>query len=222
MKFILAALHTESVRTWLDHFCAPDPGFLHNTIHSLYFDTPALESLHEKLNSEYLKRKLRLRWYTHETEGSLSEKAFLEIKRKEGHRSLKKRYALSIDTALLQNDPIRAGGNLDLSSIVSGEEYALVRNMIPFCVIRYLRHRYIDMASGFRVSLDHSIGITHANDRFQVPGGPGHLTWSVLEIKGPSASGLPRMLHGLQAFNLVKTSFSKYAECVNHLLLGKN
>ena len=60
---------------------------------TIYYDTPGLESLGEKINSDYLKRKLRLRWYS-DLEGRPTGPTFIEAKMRHGNRRTKVRVRL--------------------------------------------------------------------------------------------------------------------------------
>ena len=196
-----------------------DPRHFRNTIHSLYYDTPRLDSVSEKDDSEYLKCKVRVRWYTDDADAQSSPNIYLEIKRKEGSRSFKKRFCLPIEASAFSKDPIAAAEGLDLGEWLDEECGTEFRNMVPVCVIHYVRCRFVDMATGDRIALDRNIGVVHPNPRLRFPGYAGTLDSSVLEVKGEQARVLPSTLVGLQTLGVRKTSFSKYAECVNTLLL---
>jgi len=219
IKFVFPHYYVQPALAWMGHYCAPDPAYQHNVIKSLYFDTRRLKALHEKDESEFLKCKVRVRWYTDTENTSCSEYAFLEIKSKQGHRSFKKRFRLDIDVEELNRYPVETGYRLDLKALADDEDWHQFSGMHPLVVIRYVRRRFIEMASGLRVSMDHHIGVTHANPAFPFPGGPGVLPEAIVEVKGTDARKLPPVLHGLQAFKLRKTAFSKYAECVTRLLI---
>jgi hypothetical protein len=218
-KFVFPSHYIDFVLQLLEHRCARDPGHFRNTIHSLYYDTPQLDSVNEKDQSEYLKCKVRLRWYTGDDPSESSPNIYLEIKRKEGCRSFKKRFCLPIDADKFSRNPIVAGEDLHLSEWLDEESGAEFRNMVPVCVIHYVRCRFVDMATGGRIALDRNIGVAHPNPRLRFPGYAGTLDSSVLEVKGERVCALPSTLVGLQTLGVRKTSFSKYAECVNTLLL---
>ena len=58
-------------RRRLDSVCRRDPEFPAAVVWTIYYDTPAFASLGEKINSDYLKRKIRVRWYS-DLEGRVS------------------------------------------------------------------------------------------------------------------------------------------------------
>ena len=63
LKFTIDGRNVTAVRRWLSSICRPDPLFPRGVVNSIYFDTPELHHLREKINSDYLKTKVRLRWY---------------------------------------------------------------------------------------------------------------------------------------------------------------
>ena len=73
--------------------CRRDPEFPAAVVWTIYYDTPALVSLGEKINSDYLKRKIRVRWYS-DLEGRVSGPAFVEAKLRMGTRRSKVRARL--------------------------------------------------------------------------------------------------------------------------------
>ena len=218
VKFVFPSHYADLVSHLLEHRCARDPRFVRNTIHSLYFDTRRLDSLNEKNESEYLKCKIRIRWYSDRSDASPSSAVYLEMKRKEGSRSFKDRTQLSIDPSAFCLDPVASGEALDLSDLLHKQYGTEFRNMVPVCVIHYVRRRFIDMATGCRIAADTNISVSDPNPRLCFPGAPGRLDSSVLEVKGSRVDSIPHTLTDLREFGLRKTSFSKYAECVNTLL----
>ena len=64
LKFTLPAARAHLARRWLERCCRRDPEFPAAVVWTIYYDTPALLSLGEKINSDYLKRKIRVRWYS--------------------------------------------------------------------------------------------------------------------------------------------------------------
>lgn len=215
LKYVMAASYADAAQAWLDHHAAPDPRFEYNAIHSLYFDTRGLEAYDRKLASDFLKWKVRLRWYTDETGAQFSDQAFLELKCKEGAVSRKTRAALDLDVASLDRDPFALARSLCLPSRLAMP----VRGVLaPVAVISYRRRRYIEMSSGSRLALDQRIEArAEAGGPFRH--GACRLDSAVLEVKGPRAGELPPALYRLQELTGArKQSFSKYGECVRTLL----
>ena len=96
LKVTFPSFSTSSVLRWIEGFCVPDPQFAAGTVFSLYYDSPGWKHVREKVNSDYLKSKVRVRWYGDLLTGRASGPSFVEVKRKVGTRRLKKR----IDTGL--------------------------------------------------------------------------------------------------------------------------
>ena len=68
IKFTIDGRDVTAVRRWLQSVCRSDPAFPAGVVCTIYYDTLALHHLREKVNSDYLKTKLRLRWYEDQTE----------------------------------------------------------------------------------------------------------------------------------------------------------
>jgi len=64
--------------------CRNDPEFPRNIIASIYYDTRGWKFLREKVDSDYLKTKVRVRWYHNPETLELEENAFIEVKSKTG------------------------------------------------------------------------------------------------------------------------------------------
>ena len=62
-KFVLDQCAEHIVRHWLSRVALPDPHYPANVVSSIYFDTHDWRYLNEKENSDFLKTKVRLRWY---------------------------------------------------------------------------------------------------------------------------------------------------------------
>ena len=76
LKFTVPPQSTAAIEAWLNASCCPDDAHPTNTVSSIYYDTPDWRHLREKANGDYLKSKLRLRWYSRESsqsEGKISD-----------------------------------------------------------------------------------------------------------------------------------------------------
>src|SRR5215470_13619678 len=100
VKFIGASFAEPFVTSSLAALCAPDDQFPENVVHSIYFDSPDLASYAEKANGDYLKTKLRLRWYAERRERASEAggpwTAWLELKMRTGSRGAKRRRLLRL------------------------------------------------------------------------------------------------------------------------------
>jgi len=219
LKFVCSPWSDRSVVASLGGRCQRDQNHQINRINSIYFDTLNWAFADEKAASDYLKTKIRIRWYE-EDGGSAdagraknySPKCYLEVKRKVGSTREKARVALEmkpeeITPAFLSSPDFFAIkreiaklapdlGNMDL---------------MPRILVRYLRHRFIDPVSGLRIAYDSEISGTSmamsAAERFTV-----RLSQSVLEVKGREED-LPVNLRSINMPYLRKAAFSKYFEC---------
>jgi hypothetical protein len=194
--------------------CLRDPSHPENTVNSIYFDSVDRFHLAEKVNSDYLKTKLRLRWYggEQEIESDQPLTAYIEVKSKQGVLRRKERVKVQIDREAV------AAGREDFASLAALSElardcgYNFPRPVFPMIAIRYKRSRYIDLLTGARIALDHGIGYSAVNSRYFVSTGPRALTLGVLEIKS-SDGDIPDSLIATQNFLNRRDSFSKYEEC---------
>ena len=200
---------------WLRLACRPDPAFPESTVLTVYYDTPGLDCLEEKRNSDYLKTKLRLRWYR--VGGRVGDAAFLEVKARFGARREKRRVAVPFQPAW------SARGSLDVSSlrrvprllrpagIVMRDDYR------PVLLVRYLRHRFVEPRTGLRASLDGEIQAPAVSRTEGLVPNPIPLPVTVFECKG-ARDHLPESLRVLTTLGFRRASFSKYAACYDHSL----
>ena len=188
--------------------CRRDAVFPEAVVWTIYYDTPALVSLSEKINSDYLKRKIRVRWYADLT-GRATGPAFVEAKMRVGNRRSKVRERLSFPAdELAQWDlqdrrwrtfPGAAGGIRHRARAVAAghadsiPSRSLHRAIEPFADQSRFRYRLRDGQS--QVDVDRS-----TRDLIGV---------AVLEVKG-ACEELPVALRSLLRLGLHKRSFSKF------------
>ena len=212
-KFVAERWRAESARRWLQVTCRPDPVFPKATVFTIYFDTPTLDCLREKQNSDYLKTKVRLRWYR--LEDRVSDSAFLEIKSRVGTRREKFRLPLPHQEAW----PTR--GSLDVPSLQTVPRHlraagiAVADHFRPVLLVRYQRHRFIERVTGLRASLDTNICAPAVSWAARLVPCPLPLPHCVFEFKGPR-DHLPEALRPLTTFGFRKSSFSKYGACYDY------
>jgi hypothetical protein len=215
LKFTLPNARAHIARRWLESSCRRDPEFPAAIVWTVYYDTPALTALGEKVNSDFLKRKIRVRWYA-TPDGVVAGPAFVEAKLRVGTRRAKVRERLlypadevarwNLDDARLQGLPLllREHG-------VLGQE-----SWLPMLMIRYRRDRFIEPLSRSRVSLDTDIAAAAVNSRFMSVADPSPLGLAVLEVKGRSER-LPQALRPLLPLGIHKQSFSKFLAVYAHM-----
>jgi VTC domain len=206
------------LQDWLNYSCLPDPEHPVGIIHSIYFDTPDLRHFAEKVNSDYRKCKVRLRWY-----GDLGTmqpgkevKAYLEVKNKFGAIRRKGREEVRLPVELLRGKAYDQPLVQAMAQLAPGAGYDPAGMLLPMADIRYRRLRYVEPKTGARISLDYEICCPRANSTFFPSLTPVYLDKGVLEIKSPHR-------HLLAAFepvanHLVKRAFSKYYECLGRLM----
>ena len=199
----------------MDHVCAIDPAFQVNVIKSLYFDTPRFDLLRQKEASEFLKRKVRIRWYVDPRTGDPGSDAWLEIKSKRGARGHKRRLRLPVGAGRFDHDPVAALKHLDQEIDPASEPMGFLRGLSPAFVVQYRRRRYIEMSEGFRVALDSEIRATSVNRALLRRRRVSRPAFAVLELKGAGARTLPDSLSMLRRWGVRKASLSKYAACLD-------
>ena len=59
----MPAAHATPLASWLAAVCHPERAYPPARVVTVYFDTPDLALLGEKIDSDYLKTKVRVRWY---------------------------------------------------------------------------------------------------------------------------------------------------------------
>jgi hypothetical protein len=218
-KFVGPSHLEERVLAWLRHVCLPDPVHAEALVHTVYYDTPGLESWREKTGGDFIKTKCRLRWYDPELSPDPGLRiAFLEVKRRIGQGRRKTRARLEISRDLLDT----AGLDHPLFGEILSRHAASLREWLPAAlqpaaVVEYRRRRFICPFTLSRVCLDTSIGLGRVNGRLLPRLGPAKLGVIVLEIKDGGRAAVP-WLAGLQGAGVRQRSFSKYGTCISRLL----
>lgn len=218
-KFVGTAEQEEFVIAWLRHVCLPDPVYPEGIVSSLYYDTPALSSYHEKVDGDFIKTKCRLRWYDPELSTDPAVRtAFLEIKHKIGRGRRKSRNRMTVDRAWLDTAGLDHPRFLE---ILAGNAFSLGERLpsglVPAAVVRYRRRRYICPFTLSRICLDSGIGLERINERLLPRRGPVSLGTIVVEVKDGGSAHIP-WLARLHAAGIRQRSFSKYGACVARLL----
>jgi hypothetical protein len=222
LKFVAGAFYSAAVLCALDHFCYPDTEYPVNRVSSVYYDTPSLDAYRDKTNGEYLKRKLRLRWYepVGGTRGEMGVCAYLEVKSKTGCLRQKDRMvvnsgsgwlkSMSLDTPWLQwlHHLYRRNGNKEVSD-----------RLKPVLTVIYDRYRYLCPFSMSRICLDLGIHTDRVNQKMIPSVHQASLDVMVLEVKDCSKFDIP-WLNKLLLYGFRQTSFSKYGECLSRVLQG--
>ncbi|HEX7084839.1 MAG TPA: polyphosphate polymerase domain-containing protein [Vicinamibacterales bacterium] len=214
LKFTVPVSSTAAVLAWLRGACTPDPRFPCGRVSSIYYDTPDFRSLREKLNSDYLKTKVRLRWYA-TLAGESTGHAMLESKRRIGAQREKVRLETELPGARVAGMPLDDPRLAELPRRLWAVG-VMAPAMRPVLTVQYDRYRFVDRASGTRVSLDVAISCPATSRRVTIAPNPRPLDVSVLEVKGPTST-LPASLQPLTGLGARRASFSKYFACFRHV-----
>jgi hypothetical protein len=216
LKLVVEARLAELVASRLAALFAADPRHPRNTVASLYLDDRAWTSFAQARDGALAKRKVRLRWYESAPGRPLEELAVLEVKRRFGARRRKQRVA----TAPVARRLAELAGALPARGALAGDELwsalpadAFGAGLEPALLVRYDRRRFVDPASGSRLSLD--CGIHAAAIRAGQPTGrlgrPASL--AVVEVKNRDGR-LPAALAAALGPAVRRISFSKYERCL--------
>jgi hypothetical protein len=216
-KYTFPKLAHQPVLAWLRHVYVPHPLYYEGRVCSIYYDSPLFDHYDEKRNSDFLKTKVRLRWYERLGECTRAPQThcFLELKQKVGAVRLKKRLELNIDTDILLADSLAAEELQRLPERLSELSHTRDRCLMPVMLIRYVRDRFIDPRTGSSIALDTEISCDQVNLRLIPATHPVHLGNGVLEIKG-SNTVLPASLLPMRSV-LTRQAFSKYGRCLEML-----
>ena len=222
-KFILPNYRSSVVRNFLARQCSPDPSYAEGIVSSIYFDTQDGAMLGEKLNSDFQKTKIRLRWYSSiKTQEPYSE-LYLEIKVKIGSARKKKRHLLPLKSSWAIFQPLHNSCYFQINKLLLTHGIYFGQPLFPVIQINYRRSRYIDSLSGARLSIDSDIHVGRINNR-QMTGYSNKtpLKYAVFEHKS-RVTKLPDWLHRVNTIgDCRKSSFSKYSMCIAHLQERQN
>ncbi|HWL54257.1 MAG TPA: VTC domain-containing protein [Chthoniobacteraceae bacterium] len=208
LKFPLPAARVPLVEQWLRTFCRPHPGFADTLISSIYYDTDDWRFLNEKVDSDYLKGKVRLRWY-HSRRGSAPVHAYIEAKLKEGGQRFKHRYETSLTAEEVDRLPLDSPRYREVLRCLEEQGLRGVSRLSPAYQITYRRLRFGHSFTPSIFCLDHAIEVPRVNHgRFRQVRA-GYYPSAVFEQKGPLEE-LDPVVRGVRHFRLEKRSFSKY------------
>jgi hypothetical protein len=213
-KYVFAGGESGPILRILRRTCIPDPSYPIGWINSAYFDTPDLYHLSEKVNSDYLKTKVRLRWYGTDNTDPVGEHttAFLERKQKIGTHRVKERVPVQMKTEDLMSGAENFSAFAKALSRAGFEGWRPAGHLFPMIVIRYKRFRFLDPSRDVRISLDTRIGWTAVNPVFFPNHAPRINRVGVLEVKSETGE-LPMALVPIRDRLSPRSSFSKYEEC---------
>ena len=215
LKFTVPAGRVQLARRRLERVCRPDPQFPSAIVWTIYYDTPALVSLGEKLNSDYLKRKIRVRWYS-DLQGRSTGPAFVEAKMRVGTRRSKARARVPYPADDVANWDLQDSRLSSVPLLLRDHGVLGVDAWQPMMLVRYRRDRFIEPFTQSRVSLDADISAAAVNARFASIADLSPIATAVLEVKG-RCDELPAVLRPLLALGMHKRSFSKFLVLYAHM-----
>lgn len=218
-KYILSNAHALKVKTWLESRFPADPEFPEAIISSIYFDTPQLKYLNEKIDSHHIKSKFRIRWYTDPVTKTKSDVCFYEFKHKIGEHRIKRRLKSENDLSELPLESSRFYSILDELRTFEGK---VLDHLFPSFIVSYTRKRFIIPGTDMRLCIDFNINVPKTNLSIvgRMPKRK-YLNECVFELKGPTAR-LPAELHYLEKFGAHKNAFSKYEKCYVELIAANS
>lgn len=202
------------IRHYLDEVCLQDQQYPEDRVNSIYFDTRDRRHLAEKVDSDYVKMKVRIRWYGDTTDLNPEHvvNAFLEVKIKNGVRRKKTRQPINVRAGTL-NDGTESFDELMQLAICAREcGWVPCGQLYPAMAIHYDRVRYLDPQDWARLALDRRIAYQPINLLFWPDYLSGELAEGVLEVKSQTGT-LPRALWPIRERLCMRDAFSKYEEC---------
>jgi hypothetical protein len=215
LKFVLPNSRADIARRRLDRLTRRDPEFPAAIVFTIYYDTPGLLSLGEKMNSEYLKRKIRVRWYS-DVAGRVSGPAFVEAKLRVGNRRSKVRVQLPYRAEELAEWSLQDARLQALPRLLQEHGISARELWHPVMLIRYRRDRFTEPLSRSRVSLDADIAGVAVNPAVLASVDSTNVGSAVLEVKG-AGEQLPLVLRPLLQLGARKQSFSKFLAVYSHM-----
>lgn len=215
VKYVFPGAAFAVARAILLGACRREEPHAASHVETIYFDSQQLDSLAEKLGSDYLKTKVRLRWY------DSSPAVWLEVKRRVGSRREKLRLplaAMAVDGRELALRSLDSPALARIPALLADAGEAVPAGLRPALHLTYRRERFVEPASGLRISLDSDIATRRIADWAAAAPGirriPGNRRSPVLvELKGESRD-LPPALAALAALGGRRESFSKYSFCL--------
>jgi len=216
LKYLLPRSHDLFVLHWLESVTAPERAWPPALVVTTYFDAPGLDLLDEKVNSDYLKTKVRVRWYAPLDGGPPTSPVFVETKSREGATRGKHRVVADVNARELDAAPLTSRMWADIVLTLRRSVPSLPPDLAPVMRLAYARSRFVD-SLGARVSLDTGIAVQAVHTgRLHAPARPDVLPWTVFEYKG-QVPDLPVHLSVITRFGARRSAFSKYLACYEHV-----
>ncbi|MFC1599335.1 VTC domain-containing protein, partial [Candidatus Omnitrophota bacterium] len=217
IKFVFSNSRTDVLIQWLESMCQSDPEFPVGVVSSIYYDTAHWVSLREKINSDYVKTKVRVRWYSGLNGGEEATDSYVEAKYKIGCQRKKVRVKIPYSGEWLSSIQLDERKLLEMPFFLRSKGVSLDHTLRPVFQITFKRRRYIEPLTGSRMCIDYAIAVPKVNWNILPRINPFCLNTSVFEIKG-RLSNLPESMHPLINLGCREESFSKYAFCYQKIM----
>lgn len=217
IKLVLPNRAARPLVRWLRSRCWPDPLYPAAMVSSIYYDTPDWRLLREKINSDFLKTKVRLRWYSDIDGAEPQDRSYLEVKRRVGSQRQKLRVETDVSGGWLSRSGLAAPRLLTLPLLLRTRGIALPGPLFPVFQVSYRRLRFAEPRSGARLCIDYDICAPRVNWQMLPRANGFRLRHAVLEVKGQNAE-IPEPLRRVAALGCQKRSFSKYAVCYQKVM----
>ena len=211
-KFVVSNSFVHLIIQWLRYRCLDDRKFPAGIVSSIYYDTPDWYHLSEKINSDYLKTKVRLRWYADIDTEEPEDESYLEAKYKIGSKRKKVRVKTDFSGKWLSQVALDNQKLLHIPGLLRPKGVMTRSALYPAFKITYKRLRFVEPTTGARLSVDYDIRAPQVNRQMLPRTNPFVLRSAVFELKG-SMRDLPNVLGQLTALGCRKQSFSKYSAC---------
>jgi hypothetical protein len=217
MKFVINNGRAHQVITLLRSRCRPDPEFSSGTVSSIYYDTRNWSFMGEKINSDYLKTKVRIRWYSDLSYTYHFDTSFAEAKFKIGGRREKVRIKTPYSGEWLSTVQLEDPRLLGIPHMLRTVGVTFNQDLFPVFQISYKRLRFIEPFTNSRICIDYDITAPRVNWYMLPKSNPFKLYTAVFEVKS-ELSELPETLYPLTDMGFRKSSFSKYSACYQQIM----
>ncbi len=157
LKFIVNNSAAGIISEWLNCRCVPDPKFPAGIVSSIYYDTADWRFMREKINSDYHKTKIRLRWYADIDTEEAGDESYIEAKFKTGSKRNKIRMKTGLVGDWLKRVNLENKKLLQVPHLLRSRGVIVAGYLLPVFKINYKRKRFIEPLTGARLSLDYDI-----------------------------------------------------------------
>jgi SPX domain protein involved in polyphosphate accumulation len=213
LKLVFPANKYTSIRAYLRGVAQEDQKFPNSVVSTINYDTKQFFFLDEKLNSDLIKRKVRLRWYS-QGDKDIEQRSYLELKSKRGIFRSKQRKVITMSGTQLENTNLE---NPTLISILYEDFVSYNRkagHLLPVLYSSYRRERFFTTDNKWRLAIDTNIQVNKIN---HMAFGKNHFSQRmpplcVIEFKGTTTQ-LPEEYFFLINQDPLKKTFSKYSFC---------